>query len=242
MFVQNLFQAYFDCRRRKRKTANALGFEVDYESRLLALADDIRNRTYSVGPSIAFIVERPVKREIFAGDFRDRVVHHFIVNELEPILERTFVHDSYACRKGKGTLFGIRRMERFARSVTDLHTREAYVLKLDVSGFFMSIDRGILLAMIERIIAQKYRGDHSETLRFLVRAVLGNDPTAKLHRKRRPTWLGRASPVEEPVFRSRRHRASHRQPHEPGVREPLPPPARRIRQKRTPHPVLRPVR
>jgi hypothetical protein len=80
--LEDLFAAYYTCRRNKRRTHNALVFELDYESQLVALCDEINNGTYRPGKSVAFIVDKPVKREIFAAEFRDRV--------------------------GKGTLFGIR--------------------------------------------------------------------------------------------------------------------------------------
>lgn len=83
----------------------------NYESNLIQLHETIMNRTYRVETSIAFIVNHPVKREIFAGDFRDRIVHHFIINELSQIFENLFIHDSYSCRIGKGTKLGIERME-----------------------------------------------------------------------------------------------------------------------------------
>lgn len=156
MNLLKLFTAYYDCRKNKRKTASAIKFELDYESNLIQLHEAIMNRTYTVGKSIAFIVDRPVKREIFAGDFRDRIVHHFIVNELNPIFESLFIHDSYSCRVGKGTSFGIARMERFMRASSDNFRNEAHILKLDIAGFFMSIDRAILLSMVEDIIDTKY--------------------------------------------------------------------------------------
>lgn len=80
--LAELFEAYAKCRSNKRNTANALAFEVDYESKLLALCDEINNGSYQPGKSIAFIVTQPVKREIFAADFRDRVVHHLVVGKL----------------------------------------------------------------------------------------------------------------------------------------------------------------
>lgn len=156
MNLTKLFLAYYDCRKNKRKTASAIKFELDYESNLIQLHEEIMNRTYTVGKSIAFIVDRPVKREIFAGDFRDRIVHHFIVNELNPIFENLFIHDSYSCRVGKGTSFGIARMEHFMRASSDNYRSEAWILKLDIAGFFMSIDRTVLLGMIENIIDTKY--------------------------------------------------------------------------------------
>ena len=157
MNLTKLFQAYYDCRKNKRNTASAIKFELDYESNLIQLHEEIMNRTYRVGKSIAFIVDYPVKREIFAGDFRDRIIHHYIVNELNPIFENLFIHDSYSCRTGKGTSFGIARMERFMRASSDNYQNEAWILKLDISGFFMSIDRTILLSQVENIIDTKYQ-------------------------------------------------------------------------------------
>lgn len=177
MELSELFEAYYDCRKNKRNTVSAIKFELDYESNLIQLHEEIMDRTYRVGKSIAFIVDKPVKREIFAGDFRDRIVHHFVINELNPIFERLFIHDSYSCRTGKGTLFGIQRMEKYIRAASENYTKDAYILKLDISGFFMSIDREILLDMVENIIDTKYTGDDPDILRFLIRTIITNDPT-----------------------------------------------------------------
>ncbi|MFT6915897.1 MAG: hypothetical protein ACJAWL_002207 [Motiliproteus sp.] len=74
-----------------------------------------------------------------AADFRDRVVHHLVVNKLNPLFEKIFIHDSYACRKGKGTHFGIQGVDRFIRQCSKNYTTDCYVLKLDVKGFFMAM-------------------------------------------------------------------------------------------------------
>lgn len=99
MELGELFEAYYECRRNKRGTANALAFELDYESSLLKLYEEVQDGTYCVGKSIAFIVDKPVKREIFAGDFRDRIIHHYIIRKLNPTFEKLFIHDSYSCRE-----------------------------------------------------------------------------------------------------------------------------------------------
>lgn len=96
--LEEVFQAYYSCRRHKRSTINALDFELDYESKLIALWKDINNRTFKAGRSITFIVKQPVMREIFAADFRDRVVHHLIIRKLLPFFEHTFSPHSYSCR------------------------------------------------------------------------------------------------------------------------------------------------
>lgn len=108
---EDIFIAYFQCRQNKRNTTNALKFELNYESNVIRLYKDIVSSQYEINRSIAFVVDKPVKREIFAADFRDRIVHHLVVNRLLPIIEPSLIHDSYACRVGRGTFFGIDRVE-----------------------------------------------------------------------------------------------------------------------------------
>ena len=92
--LEDLFRAYFDARKHKRNTRNQLRFEMDLESNLIELYNQIHSREYRVGPSVCFMVEHPVKREIFAADFRDRVVHHLLYHYISPMFERTFIADS----------------------------------------------------------------------------------------------------------------------------------------------------
>ena len=100
--LENLYRQYIACRRNKRNTINALRFEARQELNLLALREALADRSYEPGRSVCFFVQRPKLREVFAADFRDRVVHHVLVNHLERLWEPVFIHDSYACRKGKG--------------------------------------------------------------------------------------------------------------------------------------------
>lgn len=82
--LENLYDAYFACRKRKRNTLNALKFEQNLEENLIALHEELTSGSYQPGKSVAFLVEKPKRREIFAADFRDRVVHHLLVAHLEP--------------------------------------------------------------------------------------------------------------------------------------------------------------
>ena len=128
--LSELFEAYADCRANKRNTMNALLFEVDYEQQLIALCEEINTGTYQLGRSIAFVINNPVKREIFAADFRDRVVHHLIINKLNPLFEKIFIHDSYACRTGRGTHFAIARADRFIRRCSKNYTADCCILSI----------------------------------------------------------------------------------------------------------------
>ena len=138
---KELGKAYVDARRGKTKKPEVIVFDKVAESELAALAHEIHTRTYAPLPSTAFIVNKPVKREIFAADFRDRVVHHFLFNQVNDWWDARFIEDNYSCRLGKGTLYGIRRLDHHIRSVSRSYTRPAYVLKLDMQGYFMSLER-----------------------------------------------------------------------------------------------------
>jgi len=109
-------------------------------------------------------------REIFAADFRDRVVHHLLVGYLEPVYERMFIHDSYACRVGKGVHGGVTRLRSFLDKVTANGTIHAWYLKLDIRGFFMNIDKEILY----RLVCSKTRRD---SIRWLAARIIFHDCT-----------------------------------------------------------------
>ncbi len=150
--VTDLFKAYYEARKNKRNTLNALSFELNYESelfKLLELLEEINTRTYEIKPSICFINFKPVQREIFAENFRNRIVHHLIFNHLNSIFERYFINDSYSCSIGKGTSYTIKRINKFIRSCSNNYKTDCYILKLDIKGYFMAMDRNILYTKIK---------------------------------------------------------------------------------------------
>jgi retron-type reverse transcriptase len=140
----NLWRQYRRCRRNKRNTPNQLRFETDLEANLLDLQRELRDHTYRPGRSICFVTDGPKPREVFAADFRDRIVHHLLVSRLERVFGPTFSYDSYACRSGKGVLAASDRLMEFLRRVTANGQRRAWALKLDVASFFPSIDKQTL--------------------------------------------------------------------------------------------------
>ena len=189
--LTDLFLAYFDCRKHKRNKLNALAFEFEYESHLIELYQEITERRYVIRPSTAFIVRDPVKREIFAADFRDRIVHHLIALRLIPVLERFFIHDNYAGREEKWTLFGIQRIKRFLRACSKSYTRDCYILKLDIEGFFMSIDKAILSQKSEDLIQRYFQDDERDMLLHLTNLIISNNPTdCCIIKWNRQDWVG----------------------------------------------------
>lgn len=174
----DLFQAYFDCRRNKRNTKQALLFELHFEENILKLSEEILSKSYEISPSSIFIVDNPVKREICAADFRDRIVHHYIVKKLEPYLEQTFIYDSYACRKWKWTLFWVKRASRFMRAVSENYFKDAYISKLDIAWFFLSIDHEILWRKVQILIETYFseKVKEKQILLFLCNKIIFHRP------------------------------------------------------------------
>ena len=173
--LEDVFSAYFDCRKNKRNKLDALEFELDFETELIKLWEDINSNKYEVKPLDVFISERPVKREIFAAQFRDRVVHHLVINKLENIFEKEFIYDSYSCRKGKGTHFGIKRVKKMMRSCSKNYKKDCFVLKLDIQGYFMSINKDILLEKLKNFINEKYKEKDKEKVVWLCEKIINKD-------------------------------------------------------------------
>ncbi|HNV82206.1 MAG: reverse transcriptase/maturase family protein [Tenuifilaceae bacterium] len=191
--LTDLFYAYYDARRNKRNTINQLKFEIDFESSLISLYDSIVARTYKPDRSICFIVQKPVKREIFAADFRDRVVHHLIYNYISPIFEKTFINDSYSCRKGKGTHYGIKRIDHFIRSCSSNYSKDCYILKLDIKGYFMAMNKVLLYDKVKcELMGKRNCVDFDMgTVLYLIEKTIFNNPTADcIVKGKKADWAG----------------------------------------------------
>ena len=147
---KNIYRCYLDCRKNKRNTVNSLRFEINADENISRLEKELNNKTYHPSRSILFVAKKPKLREIFAGDFRDRVIHHLLFRELEAIWERIFINDSYACREGKGTHKAVIRLQSFLRKITKNGNVRTYYLQLDIKDFFTSINKELLFAIIKR--------------------------------------------------------------------------------------------
>jgi RNA-directed DNA polymerase len=145
-------------------------FALNLEENLFSLQKQLQDRTYKPTQSIAFIVQKPKVREIFAADFRDRVVHHLLYNYLAPMFERIFIYDSWACREGKGTHGAMLRLRDFEVRLArqERPPARSYYLKMDIKSFFTSIDKQILYDLI----AKKVK---NEEILWLTKTIIFHD-------------------------------------------------------------------
>lgn len=148
---QALHAAYRRARAGKRDRPEVQRFEQDLEGNLIELQNELIWGTYRTGQYRTFEVHEPKARKVAALPFRDRVVQHALVAVIEPLWERRFIADSYACRPGRGTHRGADRAQQMLRQVKRQHGRVC-VLKGDVKSYFASIDHEILKRLIRRRI------------------------------------------------------------------------------------------
>ena len=139
-----LLIAHFSARKNKSTKPYVAEFEANLEANLDELCDDLYYRRYKPLPSTRFLVTFPKPREIYAANYRDRIVHHLIYNMTHSLFERTFIYDTYSCIEGRGTHFGIERFAHQIRQCTHNYQREAYILSMDIKGYFIHIDRELL--------------------------------------------------------------------------------------------------
>lgn len=147
--LRELHTAWREARRAKKPSANQLRFDALWIDRLFELQARLSAGTWEPGRATCFIAREPKAREIHAPDFADRVVHHWLVPQLERIYEPTFIHDVYSNRIGKGTHAAVRRLQSFVREV-ESGQGGGWYLQLDIRNFFNSIHRPTLYAMLKR--------------------------------------------------------------------------------------------
>lgn len=147
--LDNLYLAYKLAKRGKGSQSEVIRFELDIDGNLKRLREQLVNKTFTTGKYREKVIHEPKKRTIYILPFYpDRIVHHAIMNVIEPIWERLFIKDSYACLKGKGLHAGSRRTAEFVR-------RNKYCLKCDVSKFYPNINHAVAMKIIGRKIKDK---------------------------------------------------------------------------------------
>lgn len=168
--IEDVFHAYYDCRRQKRNSWNALKFEEHLERNLIQLHKELADGSWRPGRLSCFVITFPKPREIWASDFRDRIVQCVFYNRWRERFHNSFIYDSYACIPGRGTLMGSKRVEKMMLSITNNWQKSAYVLQADFANFFVSINKEIL----EEILFKKISGEWDQ---WLCRQILWTDPT-----------------------------------------------------------------
>ena len=179
LFVASFFDAYQDCLRNKKSSPQAIEYMPKAAEDVPRLALEVWERKYKPITSTCFMVTFPKLREVFAAAFRDRIVHHWICRRLTPLFEqrcRELGDCAHACRVGHGTNVAVKMLKYGIDTVTENHTREAWIYKGDIVGFFMHIDRALLWKMLRQLIVEKYEDQDKDVLLYLTEIVVFHEP------------------------------------------------------------------
>lgn len=145
---ENLYAAWRKARSGSRSNLERQRFFHQLETELLHLSEDLLSGTWTPSPYRYFEIYDPKQRTISVATFRDRVVHHAVVNILEPIYERRYIYDSYATRPLKGSHKAVERAQAFLRS-------NQWFLKSDITKYFESIDHARLTSILSRTLKDR---------------------------------------------------------------------------------------
>jgi len=156
----NLYLAYKKACKHKKSKSETTEWMYNCEKYLFELQAELREQRYRPQPYKYFVIREPKERIISVASFRDRVVHHALVNIIEPYFEAIFIKDSYATRKDKGLHLAVQAAQVYARHY-------GWYLKLDIQKFFASVNHEILLSLIDRKIKDP-------EVMALCRIILGN--------------------------------------------------------------------
>ncbi len=153
--LENLFLAWREFCRGKRKKVDVQEFEINLENNIFKLHNELKNFTYQHSQYTTFSVRDPKLRQINKAIVRDRVLHHAIFRVLCPIFDKNFIFDSYSCRTGKGVHLAVKRLGSFLRKSSENNHKNIFVLKCDIRKFFDSINQEILLEIIKKKVEDK---------------------------------------------------------------------------------------
>ena len=160
--IENLILAFKKARLGKSKRDYVIEFESNLSKNLRQLQLELKDKIYQPRKLKKFIVRDPKTRTIHASIFRDRIVHHAIINILKPIYEKIFIYDSFASRKNKGTHLAVKRFEYFLRKASsngrkvkkpfNNNSIRGFVLKADIKHYFATMNHEILIAILRKNI------------------------------------------------------------------------------------------
>jgi len=147
--LENLLLAWKEFKRNKSSRKDVEEFQLYLMDNIIFLHRDLMSKKYIHGLYEAFNISDPKPRNIHKASVRDRLLHHAIYRVLYPYFDTLFIHDSYSCRKNKGTRRAVNRFREFAGKVSKNNTRQCFVLKCDIRKFFASINHERLLEILE---------------------------------------------------------------------------------------------
>lgn len=174
--LEDLTKSYYKARANKRRSRDSVVFEIDYESELVRLMEDINSRSFVADGNYAFVVFSPKPREIFATRMRNRIVHHYLDWKMRPIYEMVLSDRSFNNREGMGLHKAIDTFRNDIKEMTEGYTKDAWLVHLDLKGYFPNADVEIALRQQLDLIERYYEGADKDDMKYMMESCMRADP------------------------------------------------------------------
>lgn len=184
--IEDLYIVYKLARANKRRSEDAVIFELSYEKRLRELCRAINERTYRAAANYTFIADKPKPREVFGCELEARIIQWYIVWRIKDILEDTFTTRTFNNRIGMGTDRAIQQVRDDIREVSRNYTRDAYIIQWDLQGYFPNADCDIIQEQLQDLVRTKYEGEDKDDLLWMIMVSVNSNP--QMHCYRKSAW------------------------------------------------------
>lgn len=149
----NLLFAYKQTQKGSRKfRKDSILFSLAEDVNLVQLWQELKSGRYRVGEYVRFKVYEPKERMVSAPRIRDKIVQFATHNIIKDVYKNVFISDSYACLEGRGTHRAVDAVQRYMR-MAERNFGGGWIVKVDISKFFYTIDREILKRILRKKIA-----------------------------------------------------------------------------------------
>ena len=180
--IESIIEAYKVARRNKRRSPDQVEFELHWEAKCWELYEAVVNR--KVRPTAyTFITDFPKPREVFASDMGTRILHHYLDLRLRPLLELRMSPHTFNNRVGMGQAACQNSLMADIYEVSKGFTRDAWIVKVDMSGCFPNIRQDIAYKQLEEVVLKDYVGEDKDELIYMLQVCVFSYPTHHCYRK-----------------------------------------------------------
>lgn len=196
--IDGIIEAYMTARKNKRRSGDQVEFELHWEANCQSLYEDIVNRC--VRPTAyTFITDYPQPREVFASDMATRILHHYLDMRLRPLLETRMSDHTFNNRVGMGQTACQNALISDIYEVSKGFTRDAWIVKVDMSGCFPNINQDVAYRQLEEVVLSDYHGEDKDEVIYMLQVCVFSYPTHHCYRKS-PLWKWRKVKPEKSLF------------------------------------------
>lgn len=180
---EDIYTVYYLARANKRRSEDAVIFELDYERRIRNLTSAINDKTYRANANYTFISMRPKPREVFACELESRLIQWYVIWRLNPVLEKILTPRTFNNRIGMGTDAALRQIAIDMKKISNNFTTDAYYIQWDLTGYFPNASCDIACHQLQEVCEKYYTGTDKDDLLWMIMIACNALPARHCYRK-----------------------------------------------------------